>query len=192
MDSSQELAVSLSGKDGRQFKMYTSRRPTGELVIEVAKVGRIGSGLYAFRTAAKEPPVWTESGDAIRFADQSWIPVDHDEAVEWMQDFAAQVEAPVAGAAKAFGWDAFREDFGPAETRWQYATVNTGMFNTHQRLADVLGEAGRLGWELVQVYDKSSNWWTGMEKGFMLLRRQVPQGVEPIAWSVQISQTGSA
>jgi hypothetical protein len=66
------------------------------------------------------------------------------------------------------------------------------MFNTHQRWADVLGEAGRLGWELVQVYDKSSNWWTGMEKGFMLLRRQVPQGVEPIAWSVQISQTGSA
>ena len=84
--------------------------------------------------------------------------------------------------------DAFFEDFGPSERRWQYATVNTGMFNTHQRLADVLGQAGQLGWELVQVYDKSSNWWAGMEKGFMLLRREVPRGVEPMAWSLQISQ----
>ena len=67
------------------------------------------------------------------------------------------------------------------------ATVNTGMFNSAERLTEVLGEAGRVGWELVTVYDKSSNWFGGMEKGFMLLRREVPEGVEPEAWSIQFS-----
>jgi hypothetical protein len=39
---------------------------------------------------------------------------------------------------------------------------------------------GSQGWELAAVYDKASNWFTGMEKGFILLKR-------PVAPSVHLS-----
>jgi hypothetical protein len=63
--------------------------------------------------------------------------------------------------------------------RWQYRVVNTGMFNTADRLVRVLGDLGAHGWELVGIYDKSSNWIQGAEKGFVLFKRAVPEGVEP-------------
>ena len=52
-------------------------------------------------------------------------------------------------------------------------------------MASVLGMSGQAGWELVTIFDKSSNWFVGMEKGFMLLRRRVPAGVEPDPWATQ-------
>jgi len=63
--------------------------------------------------------------------------------------------------------------------RWQYRVVNVGMYNTPDRLASVLGQLGSNGWELVHVYDKQSNWLAGMEKGFAIFKRAVPDGEEP-------------
>src|SRR5207244_1940641 len=42
-----------------------------------------------------------------------------------------------------------------------------------------LGQLGEEGWELVTVYDKASNWLNGMEKGFALFKRPVPEDAEP-------------
>jgi hypothetical protein len=171
--------------------MNTYRYPDGTVVVNVFKVGRFGNRRVSFCDAESGSPEWSESGDVIRFDGQDWTPVNQEAAAAWMAEFMhPRTNFDASGTVDtAIGKEAFLEDFGPIERRWQYATVNTGMFNTHARLASVLGEAGRLGRELVQVYDKSSNWIGGSEKGFLLLRRQVPAGVEPIAWSVQFSQT---
>ena len=68
--------------------------------------------------------------------------------------------------------------------RWQYRVVNTGMFNTADRMTQTLGDLGAHGWELVGVYDKASNWFQGAEKGFMLFKRPVAPGIEPdTAWA---------
>jgi hypothetical protein len=63
--------------------------------------------------------------------------------------------------------------------RWQYKVVNIGAFFAHERLVDTLSVLGRDGWELVTIYDKASNWFQGMEKGFALFKRPVPEGTEP-------------
>lgn len=44
---------------------------------------------------------------------------------------------------------------------------------------DTRATASAAGWELVAVYDKASNWFAGLEKGFVLMKRPVPTGVEP-------------
>ena len=44
---------------------------------------------------------------------------------------------------------------------------------------------------MVAVYDKASNWFTGMEKGFMLLKRPVPAGVTPDRWCLMLSRVGT-
>lgn len=77
----------------------------------------------------------------------------------------------------------------PGAPRWQYAVINIGMFNTPERISETLGIAGANGWELVTVYDKSSNWSTAMEKGFMLLKRPVPDGLTPDTWCLMINRT---
>lgn len=47
-----------------------------------------------------------------------------------------------------------------------------------------LSRLGASGWELVAIYDKTSNWMTGLEKGFALFKRAVPDGEEPQgAWA---------
>lgn len=52
-------------------------------------------------------------------------------------------------------------------------------------MAVVLGKLGSQGWELVGVYDKSSNWLNGMEKGFVLFKREVAPGAHPEgAWGI--------
>jgi hypothetical protein len=61
--------------------------------------------------------------------------------------------------------------------RWQHGVVNLGMYGAMDRMVSVLSTLGRDGWELVNVYDKASNWMQGMEKGFMLFKRPVPPGV---------------
>ena len=73
----------------------------------------------------------------------------------------------------------------PGAPRWQYAVVRIGSFNSLDRMNATLRDAGRHGWELVAVYDKTSNW-SGLEQGFMLLKRPVPDGVEPQAWSITV------
>ena len=76
-------------------------------------------------------------------------------------------------------------------TRWQYAVANIGIFNAASRMAVVLGSLGAQGFELVTVYDKSSNWFAGMEKGFMLFKRAVPPGTEPDgAWYLTVDERG--
>jgi hypothetical protein len=70
--------------------------------------------------------------------------------------------------------------------RFQYAIVNIGTFNNAERMQTILGRAGAAGWELVTVYDKSSNWIGGWEKGFMLLKRPVPLGTRPSSWCLMI------
>lgn len=83
------------------------------------------------------------------------------------------------------GLDALLEHVGCVE-RFQYAVVNVGMFNSADRMAGVLGAAGENGWELVTVYDKASNWLGGMEKGFMLLKRRVPEGAGVSQWCITL------
>jgi hypothetical protein len=71
-------------------------------------------------------------------------------------------------------------------TKFQYAIVNVGTFNNADRMREALATAGRGGWELVTIYDKASNWVGGWEKGFMLLKRPVPDGVRPDSWCLMI------
>ena len=73
--------------------------------------------------------------------------------------------------------------------RWQFAVINVGMFNASDRFQRALGAAASQGWELVGVYDKASNWLSGMEKGFILLKRQVPPGVRlrDDEWCISLS-----
>ena len=66
----------------------------------------------------------------------------------------------------------------PGAQRWQYGVINVGMFQSAERMQQVLATAGANGWELVGVYDKASNWLRGMEKGFMMLKRPVTD-IEP-------------
>lgn len=81
----------------------------------------------------------------------------------------AELSAPIGGAQ-----------------RWQYAVAGIGSLNTPGRMAQVLTVAGSAGWELVGVYDKASNWFAGMEKGFMLLKRPVPAGTTPEKWCITL------
>jgi hypothetical protein len=77
-------------------------------------------------------------------------------------------------------------------TRWQYRVVNVGMFSSPQRLTLALGQLGAQGWELVHVYDKMSNWFQGMEKGFALFKRAVVPGEQQdrewAAWAYPTSR----
>ncbi len=70
--------------------------------------------------------------------------------------------------------------------RFQYAVINTGTFNSSDRLRSVLDVAGQCGWELVTVYDKSSNWFQGWEKGLMLMKRRVPDGEDLSEWCIEV------
>ena len=71
--------------------------------------------------------------------------------------------------------------------RWQYRTVDLGIFWARERMVGVLARLGATGWELVAIYDKSSNWLQGLEKGFALFKRAVPEGQEPEgAWAEAI------
>jgi hypothetical protein len=75
------------------------------------------------------------------------------------------------------GGETYSEHYlGEGRTRWQYGVVNIGMFSALDRMKAVLGHLGSEGWELVTVYDKGSNWMSGMEKGFMMLKRPVHRG----------------
>src|SRR5690606_10841781 len=78
-------------------------------------------------------------------------------------------------------------------TRWQYAVASIGTFSTGERLVRVLGALGADGWELVNVYDKASNWLGGTEKGFILFKRAVGPGEQPIGglWAVEVDKTGT-
>ena len=58
--------------------------------------------------------------------------------------------------------------------------MGIGAFQQKERLVSALGTLGAQGWELVAVYDKASNWLVGMEKGFVLFKRPVPEGEEPV------------
>ena len=77
--------------------------------------------------------------------------------------------------------------------RWQYAVVSLGAFGAVGRLTKTLGHLGSEGWELVHVYDKASNWFNGMEKGFALFKRLIPPGQEPDdgTWAVHYDANGT-
>ncbi len=70
--------------------------------------------------------------------------------------------------------------------RWQYAVVNIGMFKSADRMAAMLASAGSRGWELAATVDKQSNWFAGMEKGFLLLKRPVPAWTTPEQWCITV------
>ena len=78
----------------------------------------------------------------------------------------------------------------PNVPRWQYAVVNIGSFNSAERMQSMLARAGSHGWELTATMDKQSNWWN-MEKGFLLLKRPVPEGHKPQQWCIFVSGTTS-
>lgn len=65
-------------------------------------------------------------------------------------------------------------------TRWQYTLVSVGTFSNRERMVEALGSLGADGWELAATYDKASNWFAGFEKGFLLFKREVPDGAEPV------------
>jgi glycosyltransferase A (GT-A) superfamily protein (DUF2064 family) len=69
--------------------------------------------------------------------------------------------------------------------------INLGAFNAMDRMQTVLGAAGSMGWQLVGIYDKQSNWSANMEKGFMVLRKPVQPGVRLAddQWCITISMT---
>lgn len=104
-------------------------------------------------------------------------------AAERLQGHREEQEAQRRAAADSLP-TAFTDALG--EERWQYAVVSTGTFNTGDRLQRMLAHAGEAGWELVTVYDKSSNWLAGLEKGFMLMKRPVPAGSDPHGWCVVV------
>ena len=59
-------------------------------------------------------------------------------------------------------------------------------------MSAIRGALGEQGFELITVFDKSSNWFTNMEKGFMLFKREIPPGTDPEgAWCVQVDSTGA-
>jgi hypothetical protein len=66
-------------------------------------------------------------------------------------------------------------------TRYQYKIVNLGTVNAMERMLGAFADLGADGWQLVATYDKASNWFPGMEKGFVLFMRVVPSGEEPWA-----------
>lgn len=71
----------------------------------------------------------------------------------------------------------------PGGQRFQYLVANIGIFYAAERMSLTLATLGEAGWELVHTYDKSSNWFNGMEKGFMLFKRPVPDGVKVDQWA---------
>lgn len=70
------------------------------------------------------------------------------------------------------------------DTRWQYRIVDIGGFFAGRLLGICLSFFGQRGWELVSIYDKSSNWLNNVENGFILFKKAVPPGDEPDgAWT---------
>jgi hypothetical protein len=63
--------------------------------------------------------------------------------------------------------------------RFQYRIVNLGFFKVTEQMVNAFGFLGESGWELVTVYDKSSNWASNMEKGFAIFKREVLDGDHP-------------
>ena len=63
--------------------------------------------------------------------------------------------------------------------RYQYRIVNLGSFKAADRMVKSFGLLGQNGWRLVSIYDKGSNWVTGLEKGFALFMKEVPDGHDP-------------
>jgi hypothetical protein len=62
---------------------------------------------------------------------------------------------------------------------WQYQIIDLGLFSAAERMTSAFGVLGSEGWELITVFDKSSNWIAGGEKGFAIFKRRVPAGIEP-------------
>jgi hypothetical protein len=101
----------------------------------------------------------------------------------WVSDIWVS-DLPPESSLEPLPWSELADLAEPVGStiRWQYAVASIGMFNTPDRMGEVLSEAGEHGWEPVVVYDKASNWLSGMENGFMLMRRMVPEGVTPSQW----------
>ena len=70
-------------------------------------------------------------------------------------------------------------DYHQEVDRYQYRIVNLGTFNAPDRMVRAFAALGKDGWELVTMYDKSSNWFANIEKGFAIFKRTVPDGQEP-------------
>ena len=124
-----------------------------------------------------------ENPEALMAATRDWVTIEGADAVA----AAASTNHPSSGALS----DLATPPLGDHPARWQYAVVNVGMFRSPERMGEILATAGAHGWELVTVYDKASNWFSGMEKGFMLMKRPVPVGVTPDHWCLMLNQTGS-
>ena len=53
------------------------------------------------------------------------------------------------------------------------------MFEAAERTTKAFAYLGEHGWELVGMHDKTSNWIGQLERGFVLFKREVPEGNEP-------------
>lgn len=66
--------------------------------------------------------------------------------------------------------------------RYQYATVFIGgrqdVAEVKRRLGITLSYFGQRGYELVFFIEKGSNWAAGVENGFLVFKRYVPDGSE--------------
>lgn len=157
-----------------------------ELVVEIAtdhSSERIVENVAALLSTSKRAPVDQFRAEASRLshARAPLIALARD----WVTIREVDRSLPPPSASDPRFVDLL-EDLDVVE-RWQYAVVNTGMFNTAERLDAMLAAAGSAGWELIGVYDKASNWWQGMEKGFAILRRRVPDGHHPRRWCYTIN-----
>lgn len=71
--------------------------------------------------------------------------------------------------------------------RWQYKVLNLGAFNVASQLVTALAHLGQEGWEVAAMMDKASNW-IAAENAFLLLKRPVPDGQEPVGpWAEEWS-----
>jgi hypothetical protein len=183
------VGIVLMRDDGTEFRLAFRG---GSLLL-------LTSGRFPRQESAK---VRTAIGEFVLTDDRLYVfgetfeVADRDQSDEFVKAMQAHIDRPSGTPGNDLPFeltdhssDAFFEEFSEVGERWQYATINTGMFNTGERLAKMLGLAGEAGWELVGIYDKSSNWFAGMEKGFMAFRRRVPAGVEPKSWSIQFNAT---
>jgi hypothetical protein len=65
-------------------------------------------------------------------------------------------------------------------SRFQYEIVSLGVFNVADKMVNAFSHLGSNGWELVGIFDKSSNWLgSGFEKGFAVFKREISDNETP-------------
>lgn len=158
------------------------------------RVVAFGAGRFGGKKEAASHPdseIRMDADGSIVLGERRFIPDAGQDVESFLTQVSSESLAPAVNPYQSpfeANMKAFTTPLS-GDIRFQYAVVNMGSFNTAERMTKVLGQAGEAGWELVTTLDKSSNWWQGFEKGFLLMKRPVPDGVEVESWCLTISMT---